>query len=67
MFCTGLYHGEAFDSFSDLKLHLDIGQRKNKQLSSESVYDRVKRDYAAKFASVDVAQKTSPVTLHSSP
>jgi len=31
-----------------------------------SVYDRVRRDYAAKFASVDVAQKLSPVTLPSS-
>ena len=57
---------EAFDSFSDLELHLDIGQHNNKQLPSESVYDRVRRDYAAKFASVDVAQKTSPVTLPSS-
>ena len=32
---------EAFDSFSDLELHLDIGQHNNKQLPSESVYDRV--------------------------
>ena len=56
---------EAFDSFSDLELHLDIGQHNNKQLPSESVYDRVRRDYAAKFASVDVAQKISPVTLPS--
>ena len=48
---------EAFDSFSDfqihLELHLDIGQHNNKQPPSESVYDRVRRDYAAKF---DVAQ-----------
>ena len=57
---------EAFDSFSDLELHLDVGQHNNKRLPSESVYDRVRRDYAAKFASVDVAQKTSPVTLPSS-
>ena len=54
---------EAFDSFSDLELHLDIGRHNNKHLPSESVYDRVRRDYAAKFASVDVAQKTYPVTL----
>ena len=57
---------EAFDSFSDLELHLNVGQHNNKQLPSESVYDRVRRDYAAKFASVDVAQKTSPVTSPSS-
>ena len=50
---------EAFDSFSDL----DVGQHNNKQLPSESVYDRVWRDYAAKFASVDVAKQKSPVTL----
>ena len=48
---------EAFDSFSD---------HNNKQLPSKSVHDRVRRDYAAEFASVDVAQKTSPVTLSSS-
>ena len=54
---------EAFDSFSDLELHLDVVQHDNKQLPSDSVYDRVKRYYAAKFALVDVAQKTSPVTL----
>ena len=58
---------EAFDSFSDLELHLDVGQHNNKQLPSESVYDRVRRDYAAKFASVDLAQNvTSRVTLPSS-
>ena len=54
---------EAFDSFSDLELHLDVVQHNNKQLPSDSVYDRIKRDYAAKFASVDVTQETSPVTL----
>jgi len=37
-------------------LHLDVGQHNNKQLTSESVYDRVGRGYAAKFASVDLAQ-----------
>ena len=57
---------EAFNSFSDLELHLYISQHNNKQLPSESVYDRVRRDYAAKFATVNVAQKTSPVTLPSS-
>ena len=54
---------EAFDSFSDLELHLDVVQHNNKQLPIDSVYDRIKRDYAAKFASVDVTQETSPVTL----
>lgn len=57
---------EAFDSFSDLELHLDVVQHNNKQFPSDSVYDRVKRDYAVKYASVDVAQKTSPITLPSS-
>lgn len=57
---------EAFDSFSDLELHLDVGQHSNKQLPSENVYNRVRRDYAAKFASVDVAEKASPATLPSS-
>ena len=55
---------EAFDSFSDLELHLDVSRHKNKQL--RSLYDRVRRDYTAKLASVDVAQETSPVTLPSS-
>ena len=35
---------EAFNSFSDLELHLDVGQHNNKQLRSESVYDRVRRE-----------------------
>ena len=64
--CSVLGCTEAFDSLSDLELHRDVGQHNNKQLPSESVYDRIRRDYAAKFASVDVAQKTSPVTLPSS-
>jgi len=33
---------EAFDSFSDLELHLDVVQHNNKQLPSDSVYDRVR-------------------------
>ena len=52
---------EAFDSFSDLELHLDVSQHNNKQLPSKIVHDGVKRDYAAEFASVDVAQKNIPL------
>ena len=53
---------EASVSYSDLELHLDVSQHNNKQLPSKSLHDRVKRDYAAEFASVDVPQKTSPYT-----
>ena len=58
---------EAFNSFSDLELNLYISQHNNKQLQSESVYDRVRRDYAAKFATVNVAHVAHvAVTLPSS-
>lgn len=57
---------EAFDSFSDLELHLDVGQHTNKQMPCESVYDRIRKDWAEKFTSVDVAQNTYCVTLPSS-
>ena len=57
---------EAFDSFQIWSCTLISANTITlKQLPSESVYDRVRRDYAAKFASVDLAQKISPVTLPS--
>ena len=86
---------EAFNSFTDLESHLDVGQHNNKQATSstsesvnnkqatsstsegvnnkqatsstsESVYDGLRRDWAAKFASVDVAKKTPCVKLPTS-
>jgi len=86
---------EAFNSFTDLECHLDVGQHNNKQATSstsesvnnkqatsstsesvnnkqatsstsESVYDGLRRDWAAKFASVDVAKKTPCVKLPTS-
>ena len=57
---------EVFDSFTDLEMHLDVGQHAKKRTQSESIYDRIRRDWAAKFATVDVAEKSPCVTLPTS-
>ena len=41
---------KAFKYFSEMEMHLDIGQHSKK----DSVYDKIRRYWAAKFDSVDV-------------
>ena len=60
---------QAFDLFSDLELHLDVGEHTTNPAlreTSESLYDKIRKGWAAKFASVDVAHKQSTATLTAS-
>ena len=50
----------VFDSCEKLEKHLDVG--KHNQVSKSSVYDQVRRDWAAKFQSVDVLLNSSGET-----
>ncbi len=45
---------QAFALFSDLESHLNFGQHMTSLAPSESFYDKVRKDWAGKFASVDV-------------
>jgi len=50
-------------------LHLDVGEHTTnpaQREKSESLYDKVRKEWAAKFASVDVALKQSTATLTAS-
>ena len=60
---------QAFDLFSDLELHLDLGKHTTNSAlreTSESLYDKIRKEWAAKFAAVDVALKQSAATLTAS-
>ena len=60
---------QAFDLFSDLELHLGLGKHTTNSAlreTSESLYDKIRKEWAAKFASVDVALKQSAATLTAS-
>jgi hypothetical protein len=49
---------QAFALFSELESHLNVGQHTRIQATSESFYDKVRKYWAGKFASVDVASQT---------
>ena len=60
---------QAFDLFSDLELHLDVGEHTTNPAQwekSESLYGKIRKEWAANFASVDVALKQSTATLTAS-
>ncbi|KAL9958399.1 hypothetical protein ACROYT_G035406 [Oculina patagonica] len=44
---------KSFDSFAELELHMDIGVHENLTRKSETLYDKIRRDWAEKFSSVD--------------
>ena len=51
---------QVFEFFSDLEQHLDVGKHTSNQETmkkSESLYDKIRKDWATKFESVDVAVK----------
>ena len=58
-----------FEFFSDLEQHLDVGKHTSNQETmkkSESLYDKIRKDWATKFTSVDVAlKKSTPFMLAS--
>ena len=49
---------QAFALFSELESHLNVGQHTRIRATSESFYDKVRKDWAGKFASVDVTSQT---------
>ena len=48
--CSKLGCNEAFESFAQLELHLDVGKHTASRLNQ---YDVIRRDWALKFSSVD--------------
>ena len=50
--CSVLGCVEAFETFGQLELHLDVGKH---TVSRVSQYDAIRRDWALKFSSVDTA------------
>jgi Arf-GAP/Rho-GAP domain/ANK repeat/PH domain-containing protein 3 len=56
--CSVAGCAQAFALFSELESHLNVGQHTGTQATSESFYDKVRKDWAGKFASVDVASQT---------
>ena len=47
----------TFDSFSELELHTDVGIHDNRK--SESLYDKVRKNWAEKFSSIENQKLTS--------
>ena len=43
----------VFESFSELKLHIDVGVHEVAVRKTETLYDRIRRDWAEKFASIE--------------
>lgn len=49
----------VFKKFSELESHLDIGEHSQLHRDSDTVYDKLRRDWAAKFLTVDNDEETS--------
>ena len=52
----------TFDSFSELELHTDVGIHDNRK--SESLYDKVRKNWAENFSSIENQKLTSNRILH---
>ena len=48
----------SFDSFAELELHIDIGVHETQATKNETFYDKIRRDYAEKFSSLDAYEFT---------
>ena len=59
--CSVLGCVEAFETFAQLELHLDVGKH---TVSKFNQYDAIRRDWALKFSSVNTADSKSS-SLHS--
>ena len=42
-----------FESFSELELHIDVGVHEAAVRKTETLYNRIRRDWAEKFSSID--------------
>ena len=52
-FCSEPGCQMVFEKFSELESHLDVGEHHQVHRASETVYDKVRRDWAKKFLTVD--------------
>ena len=53
---------KAFKKFSDLEIHLEVGDHDRKK-SSETSYDKLRREWAEKFSTVDTVERDSTPLL----
>ena len=57
--CNGLFScsepgcNMVFKKFSELENHLDVGEHSQVRRNSDTVYDKLRRDWAEKFRTVD--------------
>ena len=49
----------AFDSFGELELHIDVGVHETPNRKKESLYDTIRRNWAEKFSSIDSYQRST--------
>ena len=54
----------VFKKFSELESHLDVGEYRQVHRDSETVYDKLRRDWAEKFLTVD-KETGLPLVAHS--
>jgi len=55
-----------FKKISELESHLDVGEHRQERGGSETVYDKLRRDWAEKFLTVDKNEETgSALVAHS--
>ena len=62
-FCSEPGCQMVFKKFSELESHLDVGEHRQERGGSESVYDKLRRDWAAKFLTVDNNEETGRALL----
>ena len=56
----------VFKKFSELENHLDVGEHRQVHKGTETVYDKLRRDWAEKFLTVDSKEETgSALVAHS--
>ena len=53
----------VFKKLSGLESHLDVGEHRQERGGSETVYDKLRRDWAKKFLTVDNNKETSRTLL----
>ena len=54
--CSVVGCGVTFSNFEDLEMHLDVGQHNN-SLQDISLYDKLRREWAEKFQTIDSRKK----------
>ena len=57
--CVPKKGNNAFDSFGELELHIDVGVHETPNRKKESLYDTIRRNWAEKFSSIDSYQRST--------